>query len=69
MRATLVGPAELGQLFGISRTRLAQITARPDFPAPVAELVMGKVWDLADIRRWASATGRQLHALPARGAT
>jgi prophage regulatory protein len=60
----LVGPAELGLALGVSRTRLAQITARPDFPAPVAELTMGKVWDFADVRRWAKATGRTLHPLP-----
>jgi predicted DNA-binding transcriptional regulator AlpA len=66
MRAELAGPAELAQVLGVSRTRVQQITAKPDFPPPVAELVMGNVWDLADIRRWAKTTGRLLHDLPRR---
>jgi prophage regulatory protein len=66
MRAELAGPAELAQIFGVSRTRVQQITAKPDFPAPVAELVMGNVWDMAEVRRWAKATGRELHELTPR---
>lgn len=56
----LVGAAELLQLLGVGRTRLGVLTARDDFPEPIAELVMGKIWDLADIRAWAEKTGREL---------
>jgi hypothetical protein len=66
VRAELAGPAELAQVFGVSRTRVQQITAKADFPAPVAELVMGNVWDMADVRRWAKATGRDLRELAPR---
>lgn len=60
----LVGPAELLHVLGVGRTRLAQLTARPDFPAPLAELTMGKVWDLEQVRTWATQTGRTLNAIP-----
>ncbi len=61
----LLGPAELIQVLGVSRTRFAQLAARDDFPAPIAELAMGKVWDLADIEKWANKRGRALHPLAA----
>ena len=56
-----VGPAELLALLRIGRTRLAHLTARPDFPAPSAVVRMGSVWDLDDIHIWARSTGRTLH--------
>lgn len=61
VKRQLVGPAELIEMLGVGRTRYAQLIARPDFPAPVAELVMGNVWELADIRAWAKKNGRDLH--------
>jgi predicted DNA-binding transcriptional regulator AlpA len=61
VKRQLVGPAELIEMLGVGRTRYAQLIARPDFPAPVAELVMGNVWELADIRAWAKKSGRELH--------
>lgn len=54
----LIGAAEIGKLFNISRQRVQQLTHRPDFPAPVADLAMGKVWESADVHRWGVATGR-----------
>lgn len=60
VKPELVGPAELTQMLGVGRTRFAQLIARPDFPVPMAELVMGKIWDLADVRVWAEKNGREL---------
>jgi len=60
VKLDLAGPAELTQMLDVSRTRFAQIIARSDFPKPVADLVMGKVWDLAEVRKWAAKTGRTL---------
>jgi len=60
VKMELVGPAELTQMLDVSRTRFAQLIARADFPEPVADLVMGKIWDLADVRAWALKTGREL---------
>ena len=56
----LVGMGELLRLMGVSRSRVTQITNRSDFPAPVASLIMGSVWDLADVVAWADARGRIL---------
>ncbi len=39
-------------LGGVSRQRVYQITTRPDFPEPLAELAAGKVWSREDVQRW-----------------
>ena len=51
-------------MFGVSRQRVTQLTARADFPPPVQELRMGKVWDLDAVVAWAKRTGRTVHSLP-----
>ena len=66
MRLDLVGAAELGEMLGVSRQRINQLTTHRDFPAPVVVLRMGKVWDLADVRTWADEHGRTLLPLAAR---
>ena len=65
MDSRLVGRGELLKMFGVSRTRLVQITAAADFPQPVADLIGGKIWDLADIQAWAEHKGRVLALLDA----
>ena len=61
MALQLVGPAELTKLFGVSRSRTVQISNGRDFPAPLAVLTMGSVWDLDDVTAWAESKGRTLH--------
>ncbi len=39
-------------LGGVSKQRAYQITSRPDFPRPIAELAQGKVWRASDVERW-----------------
>lgn len=56
----LVGATEIADMLGVSRQRVQQLAARPDFPTPVAALKMGKVWRLDDVEAWASAGGRPL---------
>jgi len=56
-----VAAAELIDLFGVGRTQLSRIQARPDFPTPVISLKIGNIWNLADIIAWADITGRTLH--------
>lgn len=46
------GHAELGQRLRVSRQRLAEITARGDFPAPIDHLASGRVWLKAEVERW-----------------
>ncbi|MEU8655952.1 helix-turn-helix transcriptional regulator [Actinoplanes philippinensis] len=51
--AGLVGAHEIRELFGfISRQRVFQITSRPDFPRPVADLAQGKVWLASEVVAW-----------------
>jgi prophage regulatory protein len=53
-----VGAAEIAELLGVSRQRVDQLTRRPDFPLPIAELVSGRVWVRVVVERWAMLTGR-----------
>ncbi len=57
---TMLGPAELVKLLGVSRQRVSQMAARPDFPRPRFALIMGSVWALEDIKVWADQRGRTL---------
>lgn len=57
----LVGAQEIGRLFRVGRQRVQQLTSRDDFPEPVVELAMGKVWSTEDVRRWATEHGRTVH--------
>ena len=56
-----VGAAELLELLGIGRTRLATLTGQPDFPRPAIVLRMGSIWKLSDVIAWAERKGRTLH--------
>lgn len=50
----LMGAAEIGERLGVSRQRVQQLAARPDFPKPYRVLAMGKVWNSADVEAWIS---------------
>lgn len=54
----VVGAAEIADLLGVSRQRVDQLTRRPDFPAPVAELASGRFWVRGEVERWAIDSGR-----------
>jgi prophage regulatory protein len=43
---------------GVSRQRVYQITSRPDFPPPVADLAQGRIWLADDVEAWISRRGR-----------
>lgn len=45
-------------MLGVSRQRVQQLIARPDFPKPDVVLAMGKVWRRDDVTAWAKAHGR-----------
>jgi predicted DNA-binding transcriptional regulator AlpA len=57
----VVAAAEVARILGVSRQRVSQVTAKSDFPAPIAALTVGKVWAYADVRAWAERTGRVVH--------
>ncbi|MEV4628786.1 DNA-binding protein [Micromonospora sp. NPDC049523] len=49
----LMGAHEIRmRLGGISRQRVYAITSHRGFPAPVAELQQGNVWNAEDVERW-----------------
>ena len=50
----LMGAAEIGMRLGVSRQRVQQLVSRPDFPAPVVVLGMGKVWESEAVEQWIS---------------
>lgn len=55
----LVGVAEIAKLLGVSRQRVDELARTdPAFPAPAAKLTAGRVWETADVERWARETGR-----------
>jgi hypothetical protein len=61
----LVGTGELVRMLGLSRTRVGHLVAQPGFPAPYDELIMGKVWRIKDVEKWAADHGRKVHPLDA----
>jgi prophage regulatory protein len=56
----LVSTVEIAQLLDLTRQRVDKLSRRADFPAPVATLAIGRVWDRADVVSWARADGRDL---------
>jgi hypothetical protein len=54
----LLGGAEVAARLGVSTARARELSGRPDFPAPVAELAAGKVWRAEDVDAYATARDR-----------
>jgi hypothetical protein len=55
----LMSAAEIGQELGVSRQRVHKLRSMPHFPAPLAELRGGAVWDAAAIRKFAEGWERK----------
>lgn len=54
----LVGLAEIAELAGVSRQAVANWVSRhPSFPAPLARLAAGPVWDRAPVSAWLESQG------------
>jgi len=47
-----MGTAELALRLGVSKSRANQIVRERDFPEPAARLIMGPVWEIADVEAW-----------------
>lgn len=54
----LVGVAEIAQMFGVSRQYVDRLSKSEGFPVPRGEVKAGRIWERADIERWARETGR-----------
>lgn len=52
MGKNLMGAREIEARLGVSRQRVQQLIARPDWPAPYETLAMGKVWRAEDVEAW-----------------
>ncbi|GAB3799539.1 hypothetical protein GCM10027605_13290 [Micromonospora zhanjiangensis] len=48
----MYGAQELRERLGVSRTRVLQLVARPDFPEPYERLAGGAIWLAEDVERW-----------------
>lgn len=51
----LMGTHEIAELLGVSRQRVDELARTDDaFPEPAARLKAGRVWNRADVERWAA---------------
>jgi len=63
----VIALAELTQMLGVRKNRAMQISKKPDFPAPVAELSVGRVWSYEAVVDFCESTGRKVHPLSTPG--
>ena len=56
----LLGLTEIGEGLGLSKQRVHGLAREigQDFPAPLAELRQGRVWDADTVEKWAAEHGR-----------
>jgi predicted DNA-binding transcriptional regulator AlpA len=59
MTQALMGLAEIAEFLGISRQRADQLARTVGFPAPIATLAGGRIWDRENVEQWARDTGRR----------
>ena len=70
VRTTLVGIAEVAELFGTTRQAASNWRVRhANFPSPTASLKSGPVWELPDIIAWAEEQGMAVKAAKAEAIT
>ena len=51
--------SQVAKLLGLTRQRVDQIVKTDStFPAPAMVLPSGRVWERADVEKWARETGR-----------
>lgn len=55
----LMSATEIAHELGVRRQRVHQLRATPAFPAPLAELRGGAVWDAAAVRKFAESWERK----------
>lgn len=55
----LIGLAELAELYGVSKNTANTWARRHGFPAPVATLKMGPVWDRDEVVAWKTPASQQ----------
>jgi eukaryotic-like serine/threonine-protein kinase len=63
----LGGVSEVAAELGVTRQQVANLRQQPDFPAPVAALSVGDVWDLGVVARWKASGLRKAAGRPSPG--
>ena len=64
----LAGVHEAAKLLRISKSSVYdRAGSDPDFPAPIAQLACGKIWDLAELEAYRKSYDRTLNWYRARG--
>ena len=62
----VVAQQEIGVMLDLSKRRVTQLIAREDFPAPIAQLSVSRIWSYEQVKSWAESSGRTVHPIPAR---
>ena len=62
----LAGLAEAADVLGVSKRSAGQYAKRSDFPAPLARLASGPVWDAVAIEAWGAEHGPFRRGRPAK---
>lgn len=66
-RDRLGGVSEVAAELGVTRQQVANLRQQADFPAPVASLSVGDVWDLDVVARWKGSGLRKAVGRPSPG--
>jgi len=56
----VLGFAEIAAVLGVSKTRASALIARPDFPAPIATLSVGRIWSYDEVAVYCERHGRSM---------
>ena len=56
--------AEIVEYLGVSQQRALVLSNRPDFPEPIAQLRVGRIWRAEDVRAWAQRWRERYPRLP-----
>ena len=54
----IVGVTEIAERLSVSREWANTLVDRKGFPEPIAEMAMGRCWDLLEVEAWAREVGR-----------
>ena len=52
----LAGLQEIAETLGVTKSTAARYIARDDFPEPLGQVSMGRVWLRRDVEKWAKRT-------------
>ena len=59
----VVALAELTQMLGVTKNRAMQISRKPDFPVPLGELSVGRIWSYDAVVEFCRTTGRRVNPI------